>query len=145
MGSKLILTPHKTQARASYLALPSCQNIKTVYGVADYEEEPRSWCKLKKLKVRRQKCSVSSSQELSDTKGRVSGYNYLSNSFDNTLDPASSSSRELGDTLSCLLAPQDCQEKHQHLNCRRLDRIVKNPVLVYEVYKFKNTTRSNQN
>ena len=30
-----------------------------------------------------------------------------------------SSSRELSDTLPCLLDPQDCQEKHQHLNCRR--------------------------
>ena len=50
-GSKLILSPHETQARASYFGAELCQNIKTVYGVAD-EEEPCSWCEiLKNLKV----------------------------------------------------------------------------------------------
>ena len=47
MGSKLILSPHETQARASYFGAELCQNIKTVYGVAD-EVEPCSWCKLLK-------------------------------------------------------------------------------------------------
>ena len=44
LGSKLILSPHETQARASYFGAELCQNIKTVYGVAD-EIEPCSWCK----------------------------------------------------------------------------------------------------
>ena len=62
LGSKLILSPHKTQARASYFGAELCQNIKTVYGVAD-EIEPCSWCNLlKKLKVRSVQCSVQSSR-----------------------------------------------------------------------------------
>ena len=56
------LKTHKTQARACYLGAELCQNIKTVYGVAD-EIEPCSWCNLlKKLKVRSVQCSVQSSR-----------------------------------------------------------------------------------
>ena len=62
-----------------------------------------------------------------------------------------SSQREISDTLdlarsfktirrdASISGQENCSVLHRDLK-RRLDRIVKNPVLVYEVYEFKNTT-----
>ena len=108
-GSKLILSPHETQARASYFGAELCQNIKTVYGVAD-EVEPCSWCKLlKKLKVRSVQCSLQFSRAPVVLRVLCLVIHSLE---------SASSSRELSDTPPCFLDPQDCQEKHQHHNYR---------------------------